>query len=271
MTTRDGTSIATLTAGSRTDALFVHANGFCKELWLPVIEGIGRRLPAFGWAAIDLRGQGESDRSEPPYEWPRAANDVADVSSDRGPFRTGVGHSIGGALVARVEAENPGTFERLVLIEPIILPPPYERTDIPLARMADARRGSFESREMARERFANGPFSSWTPEAIDLYLDHGFAETSEGFTLRCAPAVEADYFREGNNHDTWDRVATIEAPVVILYGARSEWGSADGVHAIASRFPLADVSIVEIPDADHLGPMTHPESYAEPIARFLTG
>ncbi len=255
-------------SGSGVDALFVHANGFCKELWLPVARRIEELDDEFGWTAIDLRGHGHSDRSEPPYSWARSAEDVTDVSNAIGPFRVGVGHSIGGALVARAEAMARGTFDRLVLIEPIILPPPFERTEIPLARMADTRRSSFVSRDAARHRFANGPFSAWTDDAIECYLDGGFVDTPEGFTLRCPPEVEADYFREGNNHDTWDRVGSIEIPILLMFGSDSDSPSEELAEAMAARFERSDVTVLAIEGAGHLGPMSAPDAIARQIARF---
>lgn len=248
------------------EAVFVHANGFCKELWRPVVAAVADRPRPFSWVSMDQRGHGDSGVGAPPYDWDRIARDVVAIVGDsRG--LVGVGHSSGGSAIARAEILSPGLFRAMVLIEPIIFPPPYGRYDVPLAAIAEQRTAVFADRAAARERFAMRAFKDWDPEVLDLYVDHGFRSTDRGWELKCAPQVEADYYREGNNVDTWDRLDEIECPVVLVAGEHSDTHSGPYLSQLQARFRSAHVDV--IPSAGHLVPMEQPGAIASMVADVL--
>lgn len=247
------------------EAFFVHATGFCKELWRPIVDEISGGRDAPSWMSMDQRGHGASGRGEPPYRWHLLATDILDViGSDR---PVGIGHSSGGAAIAMAEVMRPGTFAELVLIEPVIPPPPFERRDIPLADVAERRRSSFPDRRGARERFARGPLASWDPVVLDLYIDHGFVEDRDGIHLACPPDVEADFYREGSNHDTWDHVPDIDVPVTIVAGERSRSHPEPYLSELAGRF--RDPELVVVPGRGHLVPMEAPSAIADVVSEVL--
>jgi len=246
------------------DALFVHATGFCKEVWQPVIDLVA--TDPFSWMSIDQRGHGDSDTGRPPNDWDFLARDVIDVLGGRDGV-IGIGHSSGGGVIARAEAFRPGIFRHLVLVEPIIFPPPFRRMDGPMSEGTRRRRRTYPSRDDAFERFESGPFGSWTSDALAAYIDHGFRSTGGGWELKCAPEVEADFYAEGLNHDTWDRVKTIEVPVTLVAGEQSNTHPKPYLVALASRF--RDVEVVVVPGAGHLVPMEDPGSIAHIIERVV--
>jgi pimeloyl-ACP methyl ester carboxylesterase len=242
------------------DAFFVHATGFCKEVWEPVIDQVV--ADSFSWMSIDQRGHGDSESGRLPNDWDFLARDVMDVLGDHVGV-VGVGHSSGGGVIARAEAFRPGMFRHLVLIEPIIFPPPFRRMDGPLSEGTRKRRRTFPSRDVAFKRFASGPFGSWTPDALAAYIDKGFRASADGWELKCDPEVEADFYAEGLNHDTWNRIETIEAPVTLVAGEGSNTHPKPYLDALASQFP--DVEVVVVPGAGHLVPMEDPGSIARII------
>jgi pimeloyl-ACP methyl ester carboxylesterase len=104
--------------------LFCHATGFCKEVWLPVVEELTKlsRAP-FRWAALDFAGHGDSRPLPDSADWATFA--PQDIAAALAPLRRdapqviGVGHSMGGAalLLAHLSGE---ALSRLVLFEPIV-------------------------------------------------------------------------------------------------------------------------------------------------------
>ena len=255
-------------ATSSPDLLYVHANGFCKALWRPIARIVGERHPATRWQSLDLRGHGESDRPDLPCSWHPLALDILEILGDDASGVIGVGHSMGGASLARAEILQPGTFASLVLIEPILFPPPHGRADIPLADVAMNRRSVFPDRDAALQRFAGGgPFAAWDPEILGLYVDHGWGQGPDGWEIRCAPEIEADYYREGNNVDTWDRLPEIDIPVVLIAGDRSDTHRGPYLEQLCHRFRHVDVRVIE--DAGHLVPMERPEAIASIVASVV--
>lgn len=240
--------------------LYVHANGFCKELWRPVARAVGGGR---SWWSIDLRGHGDTGGAELPCQWHTLALDILAVLGSARRV-VGVGHSMGAASLARAEILQPGVFAHLVLIEPILFPPPHGRADIPIADVAQHRRGVFPDRSAAHRRFsARGPYAGWDPEVLDLYVDHAWGPGPDGWTIKCAPAVEADYYREGNNVDTWDRLDEIAVPVTLVVGSESDTHRGVYLDRLHDRFRFAD--LVVMPGRGHLVPMEAPESIAEVI------
>lgn len=239
---------------------FAHANGFTKALWRPIARRVVERHHAVQWVSFDLRGHGDSDSSPLPTRWDVHGLDVLGILGDASGL-LGVGHSTGGTALVRAELLRRGTFDRLVLIEPIIFPPPFERADLHIARIAEKRRRVFRDRSHARKRFADGAFAEWDREVLDLYVDHGFVQGPEGWTIRCEPTVEADNYREGVNHDTWDRLDQLDLPVVLVTGERSDTHRGAYLDALVGRFP--DVELVVIEGAGHLLPMEQPAVIAD--------
>lgn len=258
--------LATVSGGSAApDLLFVHATGFCKELWNPVIAAM--RTEPLSWLSMDQRGHGDTTGADFPYDWDLLGYDVLAVLGGIHGV-VGVGHSSGATALARAAVQSPGTFRHLILIEPIILPAPAQRLEGPLSAAARRRRAVFESREQARDRFSMGAFSNWTEEAMDAYLDGGFRQTEDGFELKCSPEVEADCFVEGFNHDTWEIVHRIDVPVTIVAGDRSTTHIEPYLGTLADRFANAEVVVLE--DATHLMPMEDPDRVAEIIDSVMS-
>jgi pimeloyl-ACP methyl ester carboxylesterase len=255
----DGLLIAAHLAPGDPGIVYAHATGFCKEVWGPVI----RRLPGRGVLALDQRGHGDSEVGPPPFDWWDLGRDVVAGVEAAGWARSiGVGHSSGGAALAMAELLRPGSFRALLLIEPIVFPPPYLRYQhLPLAIGAERRRASFPSRDAARAGLAGrGPFAGWVDEALDAYLDGGFEDRDGEWALKCAPGVEAEWYRTATLHGAWDRLGEIACPVVVVGGADSDSHPAAFLEELAGRLGDATVAIIE--DAGHFVPMERPEVVA---------
>ena len=248
------------------DVLMVHATGFCKEVWRPVVSSLLEQRPATRTLALDLRGHGDSLQMGPPYGWDLLTDDVIFTMGERTGL-VGVGHSCGAAVVARAAALAPDLFSSIILVEPIIFPPPYARADIPLAVVAQRRRSRFDSRDAAYTRFASGPMATWKPDALAAYVDFGFIDDGDGVAIKCKPSVEADVFREGGNHDTWDLVPDISIPVTIVSGERSDTHTQPFLDALHQQFD--NPTMVSVPETGHFLPMERPDVIAGLIARAL--
>lgn len=247
----------------RASALAVHATGFCKELWAPVTEDLAARGAHVDVSTIDLPGHGDRRPLPPPLDWWDLGRDVA--AHFTGGRTLGIGHSSGATAIAMAEILRPGTFVALVLIEPIVFPGPYSRSDDNVLVMgALRRRARFASREEARKNWqGRGPFERWEDRALEAYVACGLRSSGNGFELACNPADEAEYYRSGYAHNAFDRLSEIGAPVTLVVGEHSRTHPPATVERLVGELRSAAVEVVT--GATHFVPMEQPGAVAEII------
>ena len=256
-------------------AVLSHANGFCSSVYEPLAQRLRER---FRVVAFDSRGHGASSVPDPDsaYEWSEFVGDWRAVARSLGErlgapcVGLGVGHSFGGSTLLHAAVAESGLFDRLVVLDPVLIPPPGERSGPfegegphPMAVAARRRTPSFPSREAVRESWARrGVFADWAEGVLDRYLEDGFHEAADGSVeLACPPRVEAAIYQAGPRSDLFEPLRTLEVPTLWL-------------HAAAGNFPFElaqraagacpSVELRSLPLA-HLMPMTHPQEIARQI------
>jgi pimeloyl-ACP methyl ester carboxylesterase len=269
---RAGDLAALLWPGTATTGLYLaHANGFCKEVWYPVVDHLRESRIDADVVAWDALAHGESEAGSPPYDWWDLGEDVLSVvSAFEHTSRIGVGHSMGAAALVMAEVNRPGTFDGLVLIEPITFPPPFGRFDNPLVVGALRRRRAFPSQEAALAHFAEKEvFERWDDRALQSYASAGLHLDEGEWVLRCKPEHEADFFRGGAAHGAYEHLSEIESPVLLLAGEASTSHDRSLIEDLDSR--LAHSSALIVPEAGHFLPMEKPEHISDLILGFLDG
>lgn len=246
---------------------FAHATGLCGEVWRPVIAEL-EGMRTISW---DFPNHGSAPTLPPPVDWwafgEWACRQLTGVD---GPV-IGVGHSMGGAALVMAELYRPGTFAALVLVEPMVLPPPYERVEHRLSTVVRKRRPSFESRAAAYENFASKePFSTWHPGALAGYLDCALVETDGGeVRLACTPEAEADIYEGATAHGAWERLSEVAAPTLVLAGSASDSFTEEWAARLTASMPRAGFEVIA--RANHFLPMEDPELVARRIERVAVG
>ncbi len=274
--------IAGLDWGGQGDLILMHhANGFCAATLAPIAQALRDRYRV---VSIDGRGHGDSTPVPPggdpdPYAWQTLAADVRGATR-RILERTGharvalaVGHSFGGALLLRAASLEPADFARLLLCDPVVLPPiaPRDRRDPPkssgLAAATRRRRDRFPSREAAFEHCRSRRlFADFTPEALALYVGEGMRETGEGdLALKCDREIEAAIFDGGGTDELIGEVESVSAEVVFLHAQRGNFSRAF-YETVSARMPRARVESVA---AGHLFPLEQPHLVIERIEEML--
>ncbi len=245
-----------------------HATGFCKEVFHPVVDELIELVPSAEFVAFDHRAHGDSDVPSPPYDWWDLGRDVLDVLGSDRPA-VGVGHSAGGAALVMAELLAPGTFHSLVLVEPIVFPGPYRRSDVhPLVEAAQKRRRTFPGLAAALQNFAGkSPFDTWDVRALEAYVTSGLAPDGDAWRLKCPPEAEAEFYRAAGAHGAWERLPEVGADVTLVAGEHSDSHPGDFVAATAERLGAGHVDVV--PGASHFVVMESPARIAGHIAAHL--
>lgn len=268
----DGVALAVhVFGGTGPPLLFSHATGFHAHCYAPLASLLA---DGFRCSGVDYRGHGHSTRparwAGEPVDWRGCGDDAVLAASSGAPDGgiVGFGHSMGGAALLMAADRRPDLFERLVLFEPIVYPPPPEPIDpdtVPLIVGARRRRAVFDSFEAAYDNYrSKPPLSSFDDAALRAYVDHGFRPVEGGVELRCTPQFEAATFEGSFTNGVWDLLSRIDTPVTVVVGALEDDQPARFGAAIADALPRC--RYVELPHMDHFGPFTHLAEVAALIA-----
>ncbi len=266
-------------AGEGDPVLLLHATGFHSRCWNQVVK----RLPGRHIYAVDLRFHGDSGDAG-AVDWNVLTEDIQilirklDLKN-----LVGVGHSIGGHLMARAAAHAPERFKHLILIDPVIMSAQryaqmleftqgIDAKDHPVSRRKNQWRDAQEMFERFRER---PPFNTWQPEVLRDYCDYALRPTDDKASLQlaCDPINEASvYLNQKGNEAIHHELGKITTPVTLLRAPPGENPIAD--FAASPTWPelagaLPNCEDILLPDLNHFIPMQDPALVAERIAAVL--
>lgn len=258
--------------GTGPPLLAVHATGFHGRVWEPFVPALRKH---FSVVTFDNRGHGDSDKPETGYSWATFGQDALAVidhlSLDR---PVGIGHSAGAAALVLAETSRPGTFSRLVLMDPTALPTELRRlvrsaeTPNPMSEQARRRRAIWDSTDEMIERLRTGtPLAGWREDFLRAYVVYGTQPRDDGtIELKCPPEIEAQVYAQMPESDTWERIAQLEPPTLVLTGASSHlWGGRSEM--IAAQVRNGRSVVVE---GGHFFPMESPDETLALVVPFLT-
>jgi pimeloyl-ACP methyl ester carboxylesterase len=256
---------------------FAHANGFNSETYRGLLAPLSK---AFTVVASDARGHGRTTLPTAPgmaRNWDIFRDDLLCVLDRLGPAPALLaGHSMGAVASLKAAVLRPEKVRALVLIEPVFIPRmfrlvvfmqrilPFLKHEPHLWERALRRRDVFPSVERALAAYrGRGAFKTWPQETIVDYLKGGLEKTDAGFRLSCAPAWEAQCFRQAPSGAA--RLAGgLKCPVTLIHAENGT--SRDEVEIFRRLCPQA--RIVPRKDASHFLPMEHPELVREEILKI---
>ncbi|RKP13199.1 Alpha/Beta hydrolase protein [Piptocephalis cylindrospora] len=222
--------------------LFAHANGYFKEIWFPVMLRLARAGFHGTCIAYDMRNHGDSGLVNNPIQHQlegyvvkcNHTNDDAQAVIRgldlKGPI-IGIGHSMGGMALLRTELAHPGTFERIIALDPTV----YVNTDgiktedqivHGFIAFAMKRRSHWPSRNAAWEDLRQHFYHvNWHPEMLATFVQHGLIRdpVRGGFMLKSTLEEECNIYR-GNNLQatrTGRDVSQLNLPVTYICGRKS--------------------------------------------------
>ena len=261
-------------AGQGDPVLLLHATGFHSRCWDQVVQ----RLPGLHIYAVDLRFHGQSGAAG-EVDWKIMANDIEQLIEKLDLRQIlGVGHSIGGYLIARVAAGRSERFRALVLIDPVIFAPDHYRQHAHLADVDPAthpvsrRKNQWRDSAEMFERFqARPPFNRWQAAVLRDYCNYALEEVpGESFyELACDPLHEAAiYLSQAGNEDIHELLAALEIPVTLMRAAARaddavDFSTSPTWSALASHLP--DCREIYLPQMSHFIPMEDPQRVAQVI------
>ncbi|MDT8305447.1 MAG: alpha/beta hydrolase [Anaerolineae bacterium] len=253
---------------------FAHANGFPPGTYRQFLGHLGASYRVLAMAQRPLWPD------EPPEQldgWHQLAGDLIRFLDEHGAQGiVGAGHSLGAVVTMVAALERPDLFRKLVLIEPVFLPPPLlaaaaahpeKAFEIPLVHIARRRRHRWPSREAAFAHFRKkAVFARFSDTALGDYVEYGLEECSDGVELRYSREWEARFYGTPPLQ-VWEQIPRIEHPTLAVRGEATDTLMAPAWELWQELQPGAH--FVEIGDAGHLAPMEKPAKLTTVVAAFL--
>ncbi len=248
----------------------MHATGFHGRVWEPFVP---RLREHFSIVSFDQRGHGDSDKPEDGYEWTKFGDDVLAVIDELAlSSPVGIGHSAGAAALVFAETSRPGTFAKLVLMDPVTPEPDIGAVMAseanPMSDAARRRRAVWDSTDQMVERLKKGsPLAGWREDFLRAYVTYGTEPLDDGTVrLKCPPEVEAQIYIMGGKHNGWTRMERLHCPTLLLTGTDSPvWFEDRHVKAV-DRLPNGHAERIR---GGHFFPMENPDDTVDAVLRFL--
>ena len=249
--------------------LFVHGSGLAGASWQKTLAALGAERRAL---VPDLLGYGRSDPA------PRGSDVGADDDLDvldrvtedvHGPVDV-VAHSYGAVLAARLALRAPERVGGLVLVEPVMFAPLRDEGDDADDVRAELAR-LYDDPLFLDEEF--GGTEPWMQRFFDYWWGAGAWEKLPDPHRRASMRNAWKIFREVKSISASDerfddfRPRASGRSITLVRGTSTTACARAVITHLAPRLPGA--SIVEIPGAGHMSPITHGAALAEIVRARL--
>jgi pimeloyl-ACP methyl ester carboxylesterase len=242
----------------RTPLILVHGSGVGAEVMAPLAVALGAEFETSCLARPGWDGSPPCSREH--YYLEQGAR-LAAVASPERPALV-FAWSSGGFVALHAALQAPERFRGLVLYEP----PLWSRDGFSASAMSQFAvfmtlsalgRGTAARRSFWRmvTRRADGR------TGFDALPEH----QREALVLREGPLLHE--LLAGTAEELRDGLAALRVPLTVLVGAESCDYVRSGSQRLGAVTPAA--TSVEVPDADHLEPLAHPEAFAQVLGSLL--
>ena len=278
----DGKFIQTyhLNNNSNKQFYFSHANGFNGQTYQSLLKNISKE---FRISTYDMRGHGDTMLEADPKKLESLhcfRDDLIFLLEKLDSPAVLSGHSLGGTTSWLVALSRPDLVEKLVLVDPVILPLQYilgyRLLDFfnlahfanPLAKNTLIRRNNWNSKKEAYNYFANKKlFSRVSKEALNDYVTHGLKnDKNNDLILKCNPKWESACFRL-TTREVWKNVKSLKMPIKIILTPKSVVCNKNTQKKIKKLAPQTEIVFIE--NTTHMLPLEKTLEVSNEINKFL--
>jgi pimeloyl-ACP methyl ester carboxylesterase len=263
------------------DLVFLHANGYPPECYLPLLSALATEHRVL---AMHQRPLWAGSRPEVVNSWHPLTDDLLRFLDERGEEKViAVGHSMGAIVALRAAMRAPGCFERLVLLDPVLMRRSTmlmwrlfrtmgtgHRLHVKIKSTLRRRRGFASVEEAFHAYRGRGVFSYMSDDALRIMIAGLVSPAPNGgFALRYSPEWEAHIYHTAiwKDSDLWDRLPGLSVPTLIVRGAESDTLTESTCRAVQRANP--GVQLATIARASHLVPLEQPGVVHASIREFL--
>jgi pimeloyl-ACP methyl ester carboxylesterase len=251
--------------GEGPPVVMVHGTPTRSYLWREVVPALrgGRRVYLY-----DLPGYGESEKAEgQEVSIAAQARGLGELIEAWGLEEPAIaGHDIGGGIVLRAHLLEGVAFERIAVLDPVVLSP----------WLTEPRSSTWHVQEHAEayERMPDHLFEAFFAaylgetnsdlgeEAFEAYLAPWRGEEGRRTFVRQALQIE-----EWHTAEMGSRLGSVEAPVLVVWGEEDGWLDPSQAPRLREEVPGSRLEL--IPGAGHFVQEDAPEEVAGILSRFF--
>jgi pimeloyl-ACP methyl ester carboxylesterase len=250
--------------GEGPPVVLVHGTPTRSYLWRIVAPALAEHNRVY---VYDLLGFGESERTEEQdlsiAAQARLLKELVEAWGLERP--AAVGHDIGGGIILRTHLLEGARFQRIALVDAVVVPPWMPEANEHFEAYMDAYRTMpnhlFEAIVAAHLREATSP--KMDDGAWETYLSQWRGEEGKLAFLRKEEAL-----RELDTAELEPRLGEVEVPVLVVWGEEDAWlnpSQADQLHEAIENSRLR-----KIPGVGHFVPEDAPAELVKVLADFLS-
>jgi len=217
--------------------VFSNSLGTTLDMWRPQVEALGDQ---YRLVRYDTRGHGRTPATGQNFDIGDLADDIADLLDHLEIERVHlVGISLGGATVLEFAARHPDRTDRIAVIctAARISTPAFWAERVRLIRS----RGMGALAESATRRWFTDAFHSEHPDIVKRFRHSLSACDPLGYTACCRTLGQTDLH---------DRLASIDAPALVLYGTEDDITTEADAQALHAGIP--DCRVLAVNGAKHI-------------------
>jgi len=267
--------------GEGPNLLFLHANGYPPACYRPLLTQLVKSNHV---TAMLQRPLWEDSQPEDLRDWTLLSDDLIRFwdENESGAPTIVIGHSMGGIAALRAALRQPQRFQRLILLDPVLLPPSFIALwNIALAfkfahllhphiMSAINRRREFDDLDLLFKRYRKVPtFKYMGDEALRAYIE-GITrpKANGGYELIYSPEWESHVYYASiwRDWDLWQGITQLEIPTLIIRGAETDTFWESTARKVTRLNPSIRVDTIE--RATHLVALEQPQEVVNIISEF---
>ena len=246
--------------------LMLHGDMRTGRSWDAVSRSLSSR---FHVICPDTRGHGDSDWTRTGYRFNDRVDDLAAFADLIGlKDAVGVGHSSGAVVLALYAQRCPGTFNRLVLLEPTVnLDETFQRRVS--SRGARPKR-KWASRQDLHDYLKQHPEAGrWRGDVLRDVVDHEAVELSDGsIDMKWTSAILDWEQHRDDYHDLMPVFRNLELPILFISSGERR-ADLDGLWPAFATIP--DFHTSTVLNTGHNMYMERPDAISWALETFLAG
>jgi pimeloyl-ACP methyl ester carboxylesterase len=250
--------------GEGPPVVLVHGTPSWSYVWRGVVPPLAERFSVY---LLDLIGYGDSEQ--------RQGQDMSVAAQSRGLAElldlwalerpALVGHDIGGSVVLRAHLVDGHPASRLALVDAAVLLPWNTPATVHMKEHLEAYRTmpAHIYERVVSAHLATAVQRALGPETLDAYL-----RPWRGLEGQAAYFRKIEQWRDEDMAVLAPLLATIDVPVLVLWGSEDAWLSRETGERLAAAISGARLEVVA--RAGHFAMEDEPTAVAEKLAAFLS-